>query len=384
MKKNSSLIRDDSGSVSTLTVILLAVFVGLLAYVIDMGHLHTVHNELRNAADACALRGARGFLPDSVPVTGLTPTPMDPDPLNAKTQASLTIGVNRSDNVALTDLPTDEIQVGIWNYEISDWVGGSPVFTWPPDSSLWGRFIGPGISLPTKRDGTHNNGPVGMTLAQIFGTSTVAVTNVRATAALSGVGGFVPGSPALPFGPMKQYLPDPPGPFHGTFRNDNTDTFGWSNLDPNNTNPSASDLKNLLTGKNSVPDCPYMSTVGLNNGQISSALMAMTGQNNPFGLVETPAGSNVYVPTGSNAAGVNYSDMVYMLPVYDKSALSNPDTFNQAGLVGAVPVKLVSVGTPPLDYIDIQILPPDKSYVVPGYGGGAWYGILATEPKLVQ
>jgi len=385
MKRDSSLIRNESGSISTLTVILLAVFLGLLAYVVDLGHLHTVHNELRNAADACALRGARAFLPDSIPVTGSSPTPVDPDPASAKTEASLTIKVNKSDKKDLTDLPTDEIQVGIWYYKAAE----SPdpnqqlqAWEWPPPSSAWGKYIGPGISLPAKRDDSHNSGPVSMTLAQIFGKTSVAVTNVKATAALSGVGGFTPGSPALPFGPMKQYLPDNPAPFHGTFRNNNNDTMGWSNLDPNNTNPNASDLKNLLTGQNSVPDCPFMSEVGLNNGQIASAINAMTGNNNPFGLVEVSNGSKIYTPQGNNSKGVAYADIIYMLPVYDKSGLTNPDTFNQAAVVGAVPVKIVQVATSPENYIDLEIVP--GNWVVPGYGGGAWYGILATEPKLVQ
>ena len=62
MKKNSSLMRDEGGAITVMTVIMMAAFVGILAIVIDLGHLHTVQNELRNAADACALRGARAVL----------------------------------------------------------------------------------------------------------------------------------------------------------------------------------------------------------------------------------------------------------------------------------------------------------------------------------
>lgn len=386
MKRDPSLIRDDSGSVSTLTIILLAAFVGLLAYVIDMGHLHTVHNELRNAADACALRGARGFLPDSIPLTGPSPIPMDPDPLNAKMQAHLSIGDNKSDNVALTDLPTDEIQVGIWNYETSDWVGGSPVFTWPPDSSLWGHKIGPGITLPTKRDGSHNNGPVSMTLAQIFGKSTVAVTNVKATAALSGVGGFVPGTPVFPGGPSEGTLPqldaehpNYPIPYHATMRNDTSDTFGWTSLNPN-CNTNAADVKKMLkdpTGA-TTPDCPPGSPVGIQNGVVADAIMTMTANNNKFGLVETFKGSRIYEPDAAHAS------TSYVLPIFEIADANDPNKFNQRSVVGAVEVQIVRVTTSPENTIDFLILGPGTGSVVPGYGGGNWYGILATEPKLVQ
>ena len=64
MKKIRFLIRDESGAITAMTVIMMAAFLGILAVVIDLGHLHTVQNELRNAADACALRGARAFYAD--------------------------------------------------------------------------------------------------------------------------------------------------------------------------------------------------------------------------------------------------------------------------------------------------------------------------------
>ncbi len=360
-----ALIKDDRGSVSTLLIILMFVFIGLMGIVIDLGHLHTVQNELRNAADACALRGARAFFPDNL--TGMVTTPPDPD--NAQSQASLSIGVNKSDNMALTDLPTAEMQVGIWDYTarvLNAW-------EWPPPASDWGKFIGPAISLPTKRDDSHNAGPVNTTMAQILGTTAVAVRD-RATAALSGIGGFYPGSPTLPFGTWNSLLTGTGQNIHGIMRNDISDTMGWSNLDPNNTNPNANEIRNILidpTGA-STPNCPTGSTVGIQNGVASTLIQAMIKPDNRFGLVETSP--NVYTP---NAAHAND---VFMMPVFDKG---DNYTFNQSSVVGAVPVKIVSVSGPPANTIDIQVV--GGSWVAPGYGGGAWYGILAvTDPKLVQ
>ena len=60
MKRIYSFLKDVDGSISIAMVILMFVFVGFLAFVIDLAHLQTVKNELQNAADACALRGSWG------------------------------------------------------------------------------------------------------------------------------------------------------------------------------------------------------------------------------------------------------------------------------------------------------------------------------------
>lgn len=385
MNRVATLIRDDSGSISSLTVIMLAVFIALLAYVIDLGHLHTVQNELRNAADACALRGARAFVPDDIPVTETSPIPMDPDPLNAKTQASRSIGDNRSDNVALTDLPLGEIQVGIWYFkaaeECPDPAQPLQPWGWPPPSSEWGKYIGPGISLTTKRDASHNSGPVGMTLAKLFGLNTVAVggpKTTQATAALGAWGGPFAGTPTFPGGPSTGTIPKPgDGQFpnyHATMRDDSSDTFGWSDLSPDGKT-NAADLKKILKDPTSTPDCPPGSEVGIQNGVVADAITTMVAKNNIFGLEETSKGSNVYVPDAAHA------DIIYTLPVFETIP---DDKFNQTSIVGGVQVKITQVSTSPENTIDFIIIGPGGGSVLPGYGGGRWYGILSTVPKLVQ
>lgn len=376
-KKISLLIREEGGAITVMTVIMTLAFLGILAVVIDLGHLHTVQNELRNAADACALRGARGFFDDNL--TGLSPTP--PDKNGAIDKAAAAIGDNKSDNVALVTLPKTDITVGIWDYvnrQLLTW-------NWPPEAIWWGKYIGPGISLPTQRADSYNAGPVKMTLANIFGSSTVPV-KAWATAALSGMGGFIPGSPVLPFGPMTP--PPVAGPFDGFFRNDGNDTVGWSNLQgvpledkPNGT--SANDLKNLLAGKGSPDTAPDHPVVSINNGVVSSAIKTMTGNNNLFGLVETAPKSNIFQPQGTNAAGVPYADVVYLMPVYDKTLTGgDPNKFNQSAVVGAIAAKIIEVHDSPDNYMKLYIM--NDTYVAPGVGGGAWYGVLSTQPKLVK
>lgn len=383
MKLIYAFLKDADGSIAVTMVVLMVVFAGLLAFGMDLAHLQTVKNELQNASDDCALRGARGFYPDTI--HGLENADQ-PNPDDAKTKASQAIGDNNSDDnafhmVPLTDLPIGEIEVGIWDYsarQLTPWRA--------LDASDFGTFVGPGIRLPVKRTDGHNQGPVGMTIAKIFNITQVSVS-ARATAALSGIGGFYPGSPVLPFGSWDNLLPDPGQTLHGTFRNDTNDTLGWTNLDPNDTNPNADELKTLLTDPTgaSTPNCPTGSIVSIQNGQVASAIQAMTKQNplNRFGLIDK--GNNVYQPSNDinplSPTGETYANTVYMMAVYSDGS-NGQDKFNQSAVVGAVPVQIVQVTTSPENSIDLKIV--GGTYVAPGYGGGKYYGILSTDPKLVQ
>ena len=380
MKCKYSFFKDSRGSATVMLAILMFAFVGLLAFVIDLAHLQNVKTELWNAADDCALRGARGFFPDNI--NGLSATP--PNKGDAVSKAAASISDNITDDNAfhmanLIDLPAADIQSGIWDYtgeQLLPW-------QWPPPSSMWGTFIGPGITLPVQRDDTHNRGQVSMTLARIFKVNQVAV-GANATAALSGVGGVYPGSPVLPFGTWDNLLPKPNNQLHGTFRNDNSDTLGWTNLNPKDTNPNANELKTIMD-QGALYDCPYGSTVGLQNGVASSVIKAMTAKNNRFGLIpDTKSTAKEYIPSpdpNPASPGDTYASTVYMMPVFSDGSGPGGNKFNHSAVVGGVPVQIVRVADSPGNYIDVQVM--SGPYVAPGYGGGRWYGVLATEPKLV-
>ncbi len=137
MKKNSSLMRDESGAITAMTVIMLAAFVGLMALVVDLGHLHIVQNELWNAADACALRGARAFMPRRHPAGGV---PWTHPGRHGRPRLTVDKAIRR-DNTALDQaVPTTEMQVGIlgidsdtnrvWDWKPGgNWVGVAPSWT---------------------------------------------------------------------------------------------------------------------------------------------------------------------------------------------------------------------------------------------------------------
>lgn len=385
MKKIRLALGDERGSINTLTVILMAAFLGGLAFIIDLGHLHTVQNELRNAADACALRGARAFFSDTL--TELSQ--VDPDPNNATAQASLTIGVNKSDNIALKDLPLADIQVGIWDY-----VGKNLLpWQWPPDPSLWGQYIGPGVKLPTKRVASYNYGPVGMTLANIFDISTVPV-ETRATAALSGVGGFLPGAPTFPFAINEALLPTDGGQITQwtiTSNPDHADEGGWTNLiagdPPPNTN--ISDIKKLLSGIPITDEVNQGDYISLNNGVACSAIKAMINdksglwhlvqENTLPGKESAPNNHYVPDPTFPYPSPGGTGVLSVMFPVVQEDKVK----FNQYSMYGAITADIIRVMDAPDCTFTIANI-RNESVAPNTTGGGRFYGTLSLEPKLVQ
>jgi hypothetical protein len=61
------------------------------------------------------------------------------------------------------------------------------------------------------------------------------------------------------------------------------------------------------------------------------------------------------------------------------------DQFNQWTILSGVAAELIEVGSAPDDCKLVINIVGDVFTVAPGtYGGGPWYGLLSTEPKLVK
>jgi hypothetical protein len=370
--------KDSRGSIAVSTIILMVVFVGLMAIVIDLGHVFTVQSELRNAADACALRGARAYLRDDIPVGGVTETEK-PDDNRAKQEAQKTILDNQSDlkNFQLSDLLPDNMEVGLWDftkpstqtlipYDFSKWPEGL--------ESYLGKYVGPGIRLPTRRTAASSLGAVAMTLAQVFGIPTVDVGE-RAAAALSGVGGYPKGYGTFPIavdvdkvklGQIIFFSPDLP------------DVGGWTSLSEGTA--SADIFKGLINGSIESPAVTDGDTISLQNGVASTAIKEAI-HHYPGSFVS----KGVYVP--------NPPVLVWFPGV-------QVDKYNQtATVVGGLFAYITEIrdSNAPKD-IPIDPTDPKTKYTgdnmlklktvvgVAGgtQGGGAFYGVLSTEPKLVQ
>ncbi len=104
MKPRHSLLKDSSGSILVATVIIMTAFIGLLAVVVDLGHLFVVKSQLQNAADAGALAGARALY--------LNNSNNSADFTAAQNAAIAAVKKNYSDNIALVNAV---VTPGFWD-----------------------------------------------------------------------------------------------------------------------------------------------------------------------------------------------------------------------------------------------------------------------------
>ena len=65
-----SFLVDQDGAIGIVIALLLPVLLGFAGLAIDIGHLYVVNTQLKNAADAGALAGARGLVPYSTVYSG--------------------------------------------------------------------------------------------------------------------------------------------------------------------------------------------------------------------------------------------------------------------------------------------------------------------------
>jgi hypothetical protein len=394
MQKVTVLIKDDRGAITILTVILMAAFVGILALIIDLGHLHTVQGELRNAADACALRGARAFYAD------VKPYQEPADNLNAIAQAKATVGVNDSDNTPLQEIVDNsdqtDIQTGVWDFENRQWLyndgTGQPVFTWPPNVADWGKVIGPGISLRVRKEGGVNAGPVSMTLARIFGMSTVNV-NTPATAALSPLGELGEDNweengepPPLQIGDAYAKL----GTGTLTLHPDNDDAGGWHSY-YGLGNPNKPVLEDLIWGKTKSGADVEIPTIDLTKPaqsdieRLNGVIADLFQPNNDRSLI------NRWLQiTGAEIDDVGNLTTPVQTPWEVRLPVTSSDGpyVGTAEVLGFVTCTIDRVYPPnypdPTKKLCIDVSISSIPEVSSGHGGGKYYGIIALDPKLVK
>ena len=100
-RRSRSFLVDQDGAIGIVIALLLPVLLGFAGLAIDIGHLHVVDTQLKNAADAGALAGARGLVPFSQSVVGGN-TVYTPKWLNGTTEAQKAVAQNSADRNPLT------------------------------------------------------------------------------------------------------------------------------------------------------------------------------------------------------------------------------------------------------------------------------------------
>jgi Putative Flp pilus-assembly TadE/G-like len=173
------LLKDSHGSTAVTFIVLLVVFFGLLATVIDLGRLFEVKNELQNAADAAALGGARELFPLD---TSTGNTMENPDWSKGRSVAAQAVKENKAD-VNHTYLQSGTIETGYWDANNPSAAKQAllPTTTSSPDPT----HIWPAVRVTITKTAGSNSGPVDMTLGQVFGIKSVNVS-AKATAVIAG------------------------------------------------------------------------------------------------------------------------------------------------------------------------------------------------------
>jgi Flp pilus assembly protein TadG len=184
-KRVKGFMADRSGALSTTVALVMVVFLAMAALVIDYGHMAWVQSELKAAADAGALAGAKSL----VPYVG---TPATPDWISGQNKATQTVLLNRADTEPLTDA---QVEYGFWSMTAKTLQ--SPGIA-PTNSHL------PAIRVTIAKAAGQNNGPIRMFFASIFGVNTWDLC-AQAVAVVSGPYSVPPGG-AFPLAMPKDLL----------------------------------------------------------------------------------------------------------------------------------------------------------------------------------
>ena len=120
---------NQQGSIITLVAIAMIAFIAVLALVFDLGHMHSVRQELQNAAEAGALAGARALFDM-------------PGDLSSKTYPDCTRGVDAAQKAALANKSdynkgvdggfAADAQLIRWDWKLNQISPPPPPVTWSP------------------------------------------------------------------------------------------------------------------------------------------------------------------------------------------------------------------------------------------------------------
>jgi hypothetical protein len=184
-KRLKGFMADQSGALATSVALVMVVLLAMAALVIDYGHMAWVQDELKTAADAGALAGAKCL----VPYVG---TPATPDWISGQNKANQTVLLNRADAEPLTNA---QVEYGFWSLAAKTLQ--SPGIA-PTNSDL------PAIRVTIAKTAGQNDGPVRMFFASIFGENSRDLC-ARAVAVITGPYNIPPGG-AFPLAMPKDLL----------------------------------------------------------------------------------------------------------------------------------------------------------------------------------
>lgn len=325
-------LSDQRGAVAVVAAVSLAAFLGAAALAVDVGHLTAVKSELKQAADAGALAGARALTPYTT-----SSNPPQPNWYQGRTWATQTVQNNRVEGEALTHC---QIQSGYWNLT-SKILQSTAINPGPMDV--------PAAQVTVTKASGQNEGPLPMLFAGIFGKNLQNVA-AQSTAIISSPSSLPPHGAfpvATPKELVEQYwYQDPPVSFR--IGSSYHDPMGgqWTTF-KTDTN-SASDMRDLIR------------------------------EGNPTNLA---IGDNIWIQPGTETSVYGSVDakigQTVMLPVVQ----TDFDTHAYTPILGFVAFYIEDVKGGSGKYIQGHFV---KEHVVPNgtLGGAPFYGTFVP-PKLV-
>lgn len=172
------------GSTLVLAGLMLPVLMALMALAVDVARIMLVKDELRRAAEAGALAGAKGLL-----------TSGSIDWAGAAQRARDAVTRNNADGSTLRDAA---IEYGYWNLGTQGWgtSGSFAVGTTRPSSGAWAPGLRVTVARDTSANGQTNGGPLSLFFGPFVGKT---LQNVMATAvAMESAPGGVQAGTLLP------------------------------------------------------------------------------------------------------------------------------------------------------------------------------------------
>ena len=144
-------LENQQGSIITIVAIAMIAFIAVLALVFDLGHMHSVRQELQNAAEAGALAGTRALFD----MPGDLPSKTYPDCTRGVDAAQRAALANTSDGGPVTVLAADA-QLIRW-----DW-SGNKIYPPTPSCNLEAATGVNGIKVTARRSerGAGRVGPL--------------------------------------------------------------------------------------------------------------------------------------------------------------------------------------------------------------------------------
>jgi Flp pilus assembly protein TadG len=186
----STVLRSEKGAVLVVVAVLMVIFMGFAALVVDLGNLFVTRNQLQNVSDGSALAGTRvlGNIYQGLPYSEQVGFECDEDCVTKIQTAALDVAGNNWAAGAIMNVRVEDVLIGQW-----DGAAFTETLT-NPDA----------VHVVARRD-TLANGPVATFFARAIGVDESAVT-ASATAALSGKGTTEEGEVELPIGISKWHF----------------------------------------------------------------------------------------------------------------------------------------------------------------------------------